>query len=223
MDRKRSHRSLNQGAMRPDRIAESELLLSSCAGRCRQSCADEAHRRDLHRKALPWLQSHYPKIEEGRLCCQSQTNSEVDAKNGVGWNATWTQHVKKSPRTLEISLPVEGPLNFKPIAGVEHRYNVHSAARRIYLSHSRDRLVQSISFSLSPFKQSGKHILHRGCRGSNREIRATGDFQYRPGCPIFFQPICRRHIGPRNSLQHGWAWTCSGQCFCRAPMEVCKI
>lgn len=219
MDRKRSRRSLDQGAMRPGWIAESTPLLPSRAERSLQSSANEAHRRNLYREALPWLQGHYSEIAKRGLRRQSQTNSRTHAKNGVGRDATRTQYVQTSPRTSEISLFAERPPNFKPPAGVEYRYNVYSAARRIYLPHGSDRLVQSTGLSLSPLKQFGRHILHRGCRGSNREVRKTSNFQYRPGSPIFFPPICQRCIEQRNSFQHGWTRACTRQCFCRAPME----
>jgi len=176
MDRKRSRRSLDQGAMRPGWIAESTPLLPSRVGRSLQPSANEAHRRNLYGEALSWLQGHYSEIAKRGLRRQSQTNSRTDAKNGISRDTTRTQYVQKSPRTSEISLFVERPPNFKPLAGVEYRYNVYSAARWVYLPHSSDRLVQSTGPSLSPLKQFGRHILHRGCRRGNREVRKTSNF-----------------------------------------------
>ena len=223
MDRKRSRRSFDQGAMRPGWIAESPPLLPSRARRSLQSSTHEAHRRNLHREALSWLQGHYAEIAKRGLRRQSQTNSRAHAKNGVGRDATRTQYVQKSPRTSEISLFAKRPANFKPSASVEYRYNVYSVARRVYLSHSCDRLVQSTGPSISAFKQFGRHVLHRGCRGSNREVRKTRNFQYRPGGAVFFPPICRCCIEQRDSLQHGWTGTRSRQCFCGTPLESREI
>jgi len=223
MDRKRSLRSFDQGAVRPDRIAQSQSLLSSCARGRSRSRAHEAYRRDLYRKTLPWFQSDYPNPAQRRPLRQSETDPGDHAKAGTGWVSTWAQHLKKSPGTHQISVSFAGFDNCASPTGVELGHNVYSASRRFYLPRGSHRLVQPVGVGISAFKQPGRRVLRRSLRRGDRALWKTGDFQYRPGGAVFLSRIRRCHPKQGHPFQHGWAWASTRQYFCGTLVEIREV
>ncbi len=223
MDRKGSSRSFDQGSMRPDRIVPGQLLLPSGSRGCAQSRAHETHRRDLHRKALQWLQSDHSEVAQGRIRGQSQTNSGAYADTWIGRDATRTKHLKESSGTPQVPLSFARHPDSTALGGVEFGYNIHSSARRLYLPRSGHRLVQPISSRVSSLKQPGRRVLRGSLRGSYRALRTANDFQYRPRRAVFLAPICQCRIEQRNPFQHGWTRASARQHLCGAPMEIREI
>lgn len=223
MDRKRSSRSFDQGAMCTHRIAQSQLLLSSCSGRCDQSRAHETHRRDLYRTTLQWLQGDRSEIAQGRIPGQPQTNPRTHAKAWIGWDSARAKHIQEPSRTSQIPLSFAWPFDSATFGRVEYGHHVYPPARRLCLPCSSHRLVQPPGSCISPLKQSGRRILLGRLRRSCRVLWKASDFQYRSRRAVFFAAICQCHIEQRDPIQHGWAWASSRQHLCGAPMEVGKI
>ena len=223
MDRKRPPRSFDQSAMRSDRVAQGQLLLSSYARRCPQSCTDETYRRDLYREALPWLQSNYSEVAQGSVSRQSQTDSGAYEEIGAGRNTAWTKHIQGSPRTSQISISPKR--SYYPAASscMEHRYHVYSALKRFCIPGGSDRLVQSIGVVLPSLKQPRNQLLLGSLRGSDRTLWVTANLQHRPEGAIHFPGVCECRVEAKYSIQHRWTRAGARQHLCRASMEVCKI
>lgn len=223
MDRIRSSRSFDQRAMLSDRFVKSYPLLSSIARRCFEFSAYEKSRRDLHRKALPRVQANNSDFEKRRLPSQSKTNPRDYESSRNRRDSTRAQYFKESSRTRQIPLFITRSSYHATRIRMEHGYYVYSLARRLCVSCSCDRLVQSIGSRVSSIQQSRGGILFGGLRGSGRSLREAGDFQYGSGSAIFFASVCRRHTKQRDSFQYGWSRASARQYFCRTSMEICKI
>lgn len=223
MDRKKSSRSFDQGAMCTRRITQGQPLLPSRPGRCVQFHTHATHRRDLHRKALQRLQSDRSEITQGRVPSQPQTSPGAHAGAWGGGDATRTQHIQEPSGTSQISLSFTWPFNSAAIGGLEHGHHVHPLAGWLCLPYSGYRLVQPLSSCISPLKQPRRRILLGGFRRGHRKVRKAQNLQHRPRRAVFFTPICPCYIEQRDSIQHGRTRKGARQHFCGAPMAICKI
>jgi len=223
MDRKRPPRSFDKGTMCPCRIMQGQPLLSSHTRRPLQSCAYEAHRRNLHREALPWLQDNNPEIAERGAPRQSQTDSRAYANVGIGRDTTRTKHIKAPSGTSQIPVPSKRSRHFRTPPCVEYRYYVYSTSWRFCILSGCDRLVQSTSAILPALKQFRGHLLPRCFRGGDPNLRTATNLQYRSRSAVHVSRVRKCGSWKEHSFQHGWQRTGSRQYFCGTSMEICKI
>lgn len=222
MDRRKSWAAYCSPMQAP-RDTPFELLLQAHRAQPARAVAQEACRRDIHGKTLSWLQSDYAAIAQGRISRQSQTDSRNHAINGIGGNATRTQYVKKSSGTPQIPVSFARPRHFLPSSRMEHRYYLHSAAKRLCVSGRSNRLVQPVGAFLPPLKQSGGVLLLRCVRRGGRNLRSTKNFQYRPRSSVHVSGIRECRAQQEYPFQHGRARESTRQHLCGAPVEICEI
>ena len=223
MDRKRSPRSFDQRAVLSDRIVQGYPLLSSISSRCFEFGAYEASRRNLHGKTLSWVQVNNSNLEKRRLFSQSEANPGDYASARNRRNSTWPQHFKESSGTRQIPLFVARSAHHATRIRMEHGHYVYSLARRVCVSCSSDRLVQSSSSCVSLVQQSRRGILFGGLRRSGRMLREASNFQYGSRSAVFFASVRQCNTKQRDPFQYGWSRASSRQYFCRTSMEVSEI
>lgn len=222
MDKRRS-RAAYCSPMQTSRDTPFELLLQTYRAQPTRAITQEACRRNVYRKALPRLQSDYSEIAQRRTSRQSQADSRNYEINGIGRNATRAKYLKATSGTPQISVSLARPRHLLPSPRVEHRYHLHSAAKRFCVSGRSNRLVQPVGAFLPPFKQSGGILLFGGIRRGNRNLRSAKNLQYRPRSSVYISGVREGGAQQKYSFQHGRTREGSRQHFCGTPMEICKI
>lgn len=223
MDREKRSKSLSCESMRSNRAVKIKLLLSAHTRRCDDTAPYETSRRDLYSPSSLWFPQSYSGFAKRGTLRESETNARDYAGTGTGGAATWSVHIKRPSRAPQVSVLAQRPANRQTFTRMEYRYHIHPAPGRLRIFDSSHRLVQSYGVVESTIKQSRWLLLHRGFRGSPRNLWLPRDLQYRSRCAVHQRGIYESNLGQRDSIQHGWAWASLGQHFCRTPLEIAKI
>jgi len=223
VDRRRTQTTFGSSSMRSHRVGSFQLLLQTNPPQPGGFAPHEARRRAVYRKTSSRVSKHYCNIAAGRGNGHPKTRSRDNARNWLGGPTARPQHLQEPSGATQVSILASRSRYLQTSSGLEYRHYVHSAARRIYLSRGGDRLVQSSCFGSSAFEQSGKHFLHRGLRGGDRETWTARDFQYRSRGPVFLTGICQCGFKQGDSLQHGWQREGSRQCVRGTIVAVGEI
>ena len=223
MDRSKPEGAVYCSPMQNPRNPSVKLLLQTRGTKRKRIISHATCRRNLHSQAFLRFSKNYPRIEEGRARCESQAHSGNYATLRFSRESAGTEYLEKPPTASQIPVSFKRSCNFRASPGTEYRHHVYSASKWLCVSGCSNRLVQSIGLVLSSLKQSGDHLLLGGFRRGNQDLRATTNFQYRPGSSIYFSRVRECCAWEEYSFQHGWKGARSRQYFCGTSMEICEI
>lgn len=200
-----------------------KLLLQKRAHQNIRTAADAPCRRNLYGTAFFGIAQNHPGIEKRGPQGQSQTCPADHAAVRAEQQSARAEYLKIASRTHQVSLPARWRCFIGASGSLEHRHHVYPAAKWVCVPRCGDRLVQPPGAVLSTFEQPGDKLLPRSVRRGHRTLRAAPNFQYRSRSAIYLKRVRASSSEPKHSLQHGWAWACTGQCVCRTIMEIGQV
>src|SRR5271167_3956107 len=152
-------RSYPSAAHRPTAVrtagrAAFDLLLSAAAGKRGEPAPDAPARPVVHEAPV------FRQPENGRrVGDQSQTRATANAHSGHRSPLRQTPLEPSGGGSRNLSVPAARRRHRKTKSRLEHRYYVHSDARRLSLSGRGDGLVQPLRAQLGTVQYDGNRLL----------------------------------------------------------------
>src|SRR5947209_10865032 len=219
MDRLCTSESEYRPAMRVGRSGAIQLLLCATVRKRAELVVAAVAGPILH--ALAVLRQSPPAraVAAPRgLWCEPQTGATVDGHAGPGSHLSPAAPEPTRCRSRDLPLPAAGCRHQYGQPGLEQRYYLYPAARRLRLFGRGHRLVQ-------PFRAQLGRVQHHRClalpRGAGRRFGGpppAGDLQHRSGLHLYQRIVLASAERPQNPHQHGWPRSRSGQRVHRTPL-----
>src|SRR5271170_2031074 len=198
MDRSRSSAPQHSTAVRTAGRAAFDLLPFAAAGE-RGELALAPPARPVVLEAAVFRQP-----QNGcRAGDQSQTRATAHAHSGHRSPLRQTPLEPSGGGSRNLSVPAARRRHRKTKSRLEHRYYVHSDARRLSLSGRGDGLVQPLRAQLGVVQYDGDRLLPG--RASRRvPLRPTRNLELRSGRAVHLRRLPGSAEEPRHLHQHGW-------------------
>ena len=131
MDRHKARWAVSGSPVQVALHSSLQLLLQAGSSTPIRTAAHASCRRDLYGLAILWFAEDSPGAEEGGVRCQPKARATHHAAPRFGEQSTRTKHLKATPRAHQTPLFVKRPALARAPGGLEHRYYLHSAPKRV--------------------------------------------------------------------------------------------
>src|SRR5205085_10531902 len=217
MDRCRPSAPPHSTAVRTAGSAALDLLLPAATRERRESASAPPARPTLYE--APVLRQPQNGRRTGR---EPQTHPPPDAHTGHRSPLSQTPLKPPCTRSSDLPVPAARRRHRKTQSRLEHRYYIHSDARRLSLSGGRHGLVQPIRAQLGTLQHNGNRLLLGGAPG-RLLLRPTRNLELRSARAVHLVRFPGSAPGPWDLDQHGWPWPCAGQCFYRTFVALAQV
>src|ERR1700722_4731476 len=215
----RSHSSATHGstAVRTAGSVPLDLLLPAAAGERGEPATDAPARSVVHE--APVLRQP----QNGRrVGYQSQTRAAADAHSGHRSPLSETELEPPGAGSPDLPVPAARRHDRKTKSRLEHRYYVHSDARRLSLPGRGDGLVQPVCTQLGTVQHDGDRLLPS--RPQRRILlRPARNLELRSGLAVYLGRVPGSAQTAPDLHQHGWPRPRARQCFHRAAGALTQI
>src|SRR5438477_3971274 len=217
MDRSTTSAAYGTTAVRTAGSAALDLLLPAAAGERGEPAPNAPTRPVIHEAPI------FRQPENGRRTGdQSQTRATADADSGH--RSPLPQTELEPPGAGSPDLPVPAARRGNPPAQprLEHRYYLHSDARRFPLPSRGDGLVQPLRAQLGTFQYDGNRLLPGGA-GRRVPLRPARNLELRSGLAVHVGRLPGSAEEARDLHQYGWPRSRARQRFHRTPVALFEV
>ena len=220
MHRNCKPRNYDYQAVRTIKSSAVNVLLRTGRRVGRKFEADEIDRRAVHRHAVLWNPPNDVMAQttafRGRR--ESQTDSQINAADGIGSPVPQTRIVKTLSDEQDIPVSLERTQHHETKSGLGNGHYLYSPAPRLCLFSGDFGLVQPVCRVMGNLHNTDLGVLHSGV-GPGAHDRSARNLQLGSGRAIYKFGFYRSASAKRNTDQHGRPRSCIRQHIRGAVVE----
>ena len=198
------------------------VVLRGGAGDGRELAINAPARRAIYPDAILRNPEDGLVARRARARGQRETDTSVDATDGVGSDVPEASAVGSGKRAPDLSVSAAQPQDRTTEPRVVERHNLYPPTAGICISGGDHGLVQPLCAGVGGIGFLGERLL-RGSTGLGVDEDTAGYLQYRPRGTVHQREFYQASGGAGHYDQHGRAWSSNRQHFHRTFMANGEI